>query len=55
MKRQAIEEFLQMEETQGTMETVRLVGEELEMHHIMVHHNLFVRVKQPLDLPVFRG
>ena len=41
LKRWAIEEFLQIEETQGTMEAVRLVGDELEMHHITVHHNLF--------------
>ena len=38
---EAIEEFLQIEESQGTMEAVRLVGDELEMHHITVHHNLF--------------
>ena len=41
LKRRAIEEFLQIEETQGTMEAVRLVGEELAMHHITVLHNLF--------------
>ena len=41
MKRRAIEEFLEIEETQGTMEAVRIVGEELEMYRITVHHNLF--------------
>ena len=41
MKRATIAEFLAIKETRGTMETVRAAGEELQMHHIMVHHNLF--------------
>jgi hypothetical protein len=41
LKRAAIAEFLAIEESMGTMEAVRAVGEELVIHHIAVNHNMF--------------